>query len=237
MKRLSSEESNPSKRRQINVDLTRATDEIMKPGILQIVFIFLDIKSVAQGLQTYRKTWKNDLHRDGLWKSLCARLWHTKVYVPDMFRDMAENGRAAQAYKRSKEDSHRRTPSLQEVCRFTWVVRKTRSPHENATYRRYSMDMTSRSYDDVNEDVSKKTRWKLKLDNGQAFILHSREGMDVASLKVYRDLDNWGFIAQSGCYFTTSFPMPLYGHNTRFDQLLRRWTGGSIVYSVPGYEL
>ena len=235
-----------SKRRKTNVELQRVSEVIRRSGILQNVMLFLDINSVAQSLQINSNTWKNCDHRESLWKSLCARLWHTKVYVAGVFHDMVNTGRAAEAYKGSKEDSCRRIPSLQEVCQFTWAVRKTRSSQDDsdpwwlyqaATNRRYFMDTTSRSYDGVNEQLSKRTRWKLKLEDGEAFILHSRDGIDVATLKLYRDLGNWGFTAQSGSYFTTGFPMPLRGQDPRLEQFARRWMGHSMVYSTPGYEL
>ena len=246
MKRFSLEESNTSKRRKTHVEVQSFSEVIMRPGILQNVLLFLDINLVAQSLQTHSKTWKNYYHRETLWKSLCARLWHTKVYVPGVFHDMANSGRAAEAYKGSKEDSRRRIPCLQEVCHFTWAVRKTRSSqddsdpwwlYQDATNRRYFMDTTSRGYDGVNEQLSKRTRWKLELEDGEAFILHSRDGIDVATLKLYRDLGNWGFTAQSGSYFTTGFPMPLRGQDPRLEQFARRWMGHFIGYSTTGYEL
>ena len=246
MKPFMSEESHVSKRRKTNVVLQSVPEVIMRLGLLEIVILFLDIQSVARSLQMHRKTWKSNDYRERIWKSLCARLWHTKVYVPGVFHDMANSGRAAEAYKGSKEDSRRRIPCLQEVCHFTWAVRKTRSSqddsdpwwlYQDASTRRYFMDTTSRGYDGVNEQLSKRTRWKLELEDGEAFILHSRDGIDVATLKLYRDLGNWGFTAQSGSYFTTGFPMPLRGQDPRLEQFARRWMGHSIVYSTTGYEL
>ena len=246
MKRFIPEESQFSKRRKTNVELQRVPEVIMRLGVLEIVMLFLDIQSVARSLQMHSKTWKNDVHRETIWRSLCARLWYKKAYVPGIFYDMAVSGRAAEAYKRSKEDSRRRIPSMQEVCNFTWAVRRTRFSqdgsdpwwlHQDARSRRYFMDSTSRSYDGVNEQLSKRTRWKLALKDGEAFICHSRDGMDVATLKLYRDHGNWGFIAQSGSYFTTGFPMPLRGQELRLEQLARRWMGNAIGYSTPGYGL
>ena len=99
------------------------------------------------------------------------------------------------------------------------------------------MDSTSRSYEGGNEQLSKRTRWKVTLKDREAFIRHYRDGMDVATLKVYRDHDNWGFIAQSGSYFTTGFPMPLRGQDLRLEELARRWTGHAIEYSTRGVGL
>ena len=238
MQRWSSEESKASKRRKTNVELQSVTEVVMIPGILENVLLFLDITSIAQSLQMYSNTWKNSYYRETLWKNLCARLWHRKVYVPAVFRDMANTGRAAEAYKGSNEDSRRRIPSLQEVCQFAWAVRKSNPGwcYQGVSNRCYFMDKTSRSYDGFNESVLKRTRWKLKVQDGDAFILHSRDGIDVATLKVYRDPGNWGFVAQSGSYFTTSFPMPLYGQDPGLEQLARRWRGHSIEYSTPGHE-
>ena len=246
MKRFIPEERQVSKRRKTNVVLQSVPEVFMRLGVLESVILFLDIRSVARSIQMHSKTWKNNVNRERIGRSLCARLWSRKAYVPGVFYDMAESGRAAEAYKRSNEDSRRRIPSRQEVCSFTWSVRRSRFSqdssdpwwlHQDARSRRYLMDSTSRSYEGGNEQLSKRTRWKVTLKDGEAFIRHSRDGMDVATLKLYRDHDNWGFIAQSGSYFTTGFPMPLRGQDLRLEELARRWTGHAIEYSTRGVGL
>ena len=102
------------------------------------------------------------------WQSLDERLRHTKE-ATRILVDASRRGRKFVVSRgRCGEVDFRRTVPI-----HGWWL------HQDARSRRYLMDSTSRSYEGGNEQLSKRTRWKVTLKDGEAFIRHSRDGMDV----------------------------------------------------------
>ena len=81
MKRFIPEERQVSKRRKTNVVLQSVPEVFMRLGVLESVILFLDIRSVARSIQMHSKTWKNNVNRERIGRSLCARLWSRKAYI------------------------------------------------------------------------------------------------------------------------------------------------------------
>ena len=83
---------------------------------------------------------------------------------------------------------------------------------------------------------ARRGRYQLEMENGRMIIHHFRDGRIVAMLRVRRDPITCGFIAESGCHFTTSFRQPLKGENLALEEASEYYMGHSIIHSIRGCE-
>jgi hypothetical protein len=162
--------------------------------------------------------WKDVCNSNSLWVALCDEMWEDKVYVPQKFRKMRENGEAKQAFIFALKDSKRRFITADELCSFTWNFRFKAQAGEAwlmndpwwsglpATKVQFFPDGTLKTERAPGHTLN----WKFTR------CVEGREGpigsfVRVNSFPAYfvsRFKKNWGFIMESCWVLYCSFPMP-----------------------------
>eukprot|EP01125_Pyxidicula_operculata_P022171 TRINITY_DN8933_c0_g1_i1.p1 TRINITY_DN8933_c0_g1~~TRINITY_DN8933_c0_g1_i1.p1 ORF type:complete len:286 (+),score=26.87 TRINITY_DN8933_c0_g1_i1:39-860(+) len=186
---------------------------------------FLDYKEVLK-CGTVSKSWLMASKDNVLWVKLCNALFEGKVYLPQKFIDLRNNGQARKSFFDSLKDSERTFLTTEELCSFTWDFRFKSSAGEawiqrdpwwmkkEPIKRRFHLDGTCSMSPNApwNHD-GRTTRWKFVAQGaGRKGPMGSFIQVDqYPTYIVSRHKENWGFILQSCWVVYTSFPMPPLG--------------------------
>jgi hypothetical protein len=99
--------------------------EELPTDLCERVFEHLDAGALVRAGRVSR-AWHSASESDALWRRMCARLWVTKVYVPERFTCPGANPAhrtARERYTASLADAKRVRITRDEVCELTWFFR------------------------------------------------------------------------------------------------------------------